>query len=395
MLDFALYIHIPFCLKKCTYCDFYSSTDMRLISAYLKALEKEIWQYRFIFPPHTYRLASIYLGGGTPTLLPSRTLVHITELLKSYWSRSENLQISCEANPGTVTENKLSELMYGGIDRITIGIQSFCNDELMTLGRLHNAREAEKAINDARSAGCKSIGIDLIFAIPGQGMKSWQNSLDKAIAQKPHHISVYGLTIEENTPLYRSVQKKETVPIDEELQRKMYVHAINALKNAGYEQYEISNFALPGHESVHNKWYWQHKAYIGLGPAAHSYDGSRRCCNIADVRAYNRRLYWDQSPLKSCEVLDKNQNMIEALFLSLRQKKGVDLKQWQAAFSQDLLRKVTPVIERWNGLDNSSLAFSRSKTNQFLICKQNRLQLTLQGVMVYDSICSDMTAALD
>ncbi len=368
---------------------------MRLISAYLKALEKEIRQYRFIFPPHTYRLASIYLGGGTPTLLPSRTLVHITELLKSYWSRSENLQISCEANPGTVTENKLSELMYGGIDRITIGIQSFCDDELMTLGRLHNAREAEKAINDARSAGCKSIGIDLIFAIPGQRMKSWQNSLDKAIAQKPHHISVYGLTIEENTPLYRSVQKKETVPIDEELQRKMYVHAINALKNAGYEQYEISNFALPGHESVHNKWYWQHKAYIGLGPAAHSYDGSRRCCNIADVRAYNRRLYWDQSPLKSCEVLDKNQNMIEALFLSLRQKKGVDLKQWQAAFSQDLLRKVTPVIERWNGLDNSSLAFSRSKTNQFIICKQNRLQLTLQGVMVYDSICSDMTAALD
>ncbi|MBD3385951.1 radical SAM family heme chaperone HemW [candidate division KSB1 bacterium] len=394
MHTFSLYIHVPFCFKKCNYCNFYSSTDLTRIDDYLLALQKEIEHYCLLFPPPEFILKSIYFGGGTPSVLQSLSIEYILSILKKKWNRLPEAQISFEINPGTVSSQKLSDLRRMGINRLSVGVQSFCDKDLLMLQRLHSKKDAETVIKQARLAGFSDVGIDLIFAIPGQTMKTWKSNLSRSLSLNPDHISVYGLTIEEETPLFQALRKNKVMPCDEELEREMYIYAAGTLKNAGYEHYEISNFALPGKESVHNQNYWQKNPYLGIGPAAHSFDGLRRCWNIADINRYTNRLHCDQSPLESCEQPSTNQQKIETIFLGLRQKSGIDLQRWKESYAQDLLQSLQPLSKNWNGLDDSTPPFSLSENNRCLSHNGNSLYLTLNGLLLYDTICSEIVSFL-
>ncbi|KQC07417.1 MAG: hypothetical protein APR62_06420, partial [Smithella sp. SDB] len=308
----GLYIHIPFCLSKCGYCSFYSIKSVNLIPEYIAALKKEIEYYRKTFSSFD----TIYIGGGTPSLLTSKQLADIFTSINKYYKIDKSAEITLEANPGDISLDYLKTLRDIGINRLNIGIQSFNDKILKFFGRRHSAKEAIAAMEATRVAGFDNLGIDLIYGVHGLGIKSWVNTLQKAVSFKPGHLSCYQLSLSEKTSLYKKYSLNEWHLPDEKTELKLFLITAEELGNAGYTHYEVSNFALTDKfKSRHNQKYWRHVPYLGLGPAANSFLNYKRWWNKATVNTYLKDIACGKMPVEDSETLSSEQLQLEALFL--------------------------------------------------------------------------------
>jgi oxygen-independent coproporphyrinogen-3 oxidase len=318
----SLYLHIPFCEKKCLYCDFYSIENRSLNGRFLDALEREIARAAGRYGGED--VDTIFFGGGTPSLLSPDELDRILRALRSAFSVARDAEITVETNPGTVTPGTLLAYRGLGVNRLSIGIQSFQPDELRFLDRIHDAGQAEACVLAAREAGFWNVSVDLIFALPGQSLQTWEATLRRAVSLGPDHISAYSLIVEPNTPLARLVQDGTVVPAARDDEAGQYEHCMEYLTAAGYEQYEVSNYARPGFRCRHNANYWSHGGYIGFGPSAHSFlpgeggVGGRRWWNISNLVNYLERIEAGRSAAAGEETLSPRQLRNERIFLGLR-----------------------------------------------------------------------------
>ncbi|MCR4963848.1 MAG: radical SAM family heme chaperone HemW [Firmicutes bacterium] len=321
----GIYIHIPFCLRKCKYCDFVSypaPADSPLLRQYVDwlAAEWRLWQEQGDFR----HCASLYLGGGTPSLLPAEEIARLLEILPP----AE--EITLEANPETVDERKLALWRQAGINRLSLGAQSFHQRLLQAMGRGHDGEQTRQAVAAARQAGFDNIGLDLIYGLPGQTLADWKQDVARALALQPQHLSLYGLTLAPETPWGRQAAAGRLTPAAEEEAAAMLAFAMEALESAGLHQYEIANFARPGRASRHNQVYWRREDYLGLGAAACSCAGNRRFANHRRLEDYRQALEQGRLPIAEEESLSPRQVLGEAMFLGLRLRQGVD----QQAFAQ-------------------------------------------------------------
>jgi oxygen-independent coproporphyrinogen-3 oxidase len=324
----SLYIHIPFCKRKCNYCDFPSYAGREsLVPEYIEALKSELGYYSSLYDKPSVK--TIFVGGGTPTLLPEEQISSLFEAIAKDFNVLPDSEISFEANPGTVTKEKLKTLINSGVNRISLGAQTFNDTLLKKLGRIHLEHDIIDAYEMIRETGFKNINLDLIFALPGENINDWQNSLVKAVKLNPEHISTYNLQIEEGTPFYTEKLEGGLLMPEEEEELKMYKIAIAFLNENGYKQYEISNFAREGFECAHNKAYWTMQDYIGIGAGAHSFINNIRIENTPFLEKY---LTKDFSAIKTEHVNTKKENMQEMIFLGLRLKKGFNLNDFTRRF---------------------------------------------------------------
>lgn len=338
----GLYIHIPFCLSKCGYCSFYSIESVNLIPEFVSALKEEIKNYSNIFS----LFDTIYFGGGTPSLLTPRQLAEILEAVNKYYKIDKNSEITLEANPGDISLQYLKELRGIGINRLNIGIQSFDDKILRFLGRRHSVKEAVAAIEAARQAGFNNMGIDLIYGVHGLGIKSWENTLQKAVSFAPEHISSYQLSLDIKTPLYKKYSSANWHLPDEKTELKLFLTTSEELESTGYIHYEVSNFArLDKFKSRHNQKYWRHVPYLGLGPAAHSLLNNKRWWNKALVKTYIKEIASGKMPVEGSEILSNEQLQLEAMFLGLRTKTGIDLKRYKTKYNIDLFAEKKTIID--------------------------------------------------
>ena len=319
----GLYIHIPFCRSKCPYCDFYSIASLSLAPLFMDALKKEIAYYKDHFGFKCFD--TVYIGGGTPTALKEE---HIGALIRHVFENmniSHNPEITIEANPCDITVEKAHSLKSMGINRISLGIQSFNGNILRFLGRRHAPKDAIAAFESLRGAGFENIGIDLIYAIPGQDLSDWMDTLKMAVSLFPEHISCYELTFEKKTPFWKKLKKGEILEVDEYTKRRFFIETSSFLESKGYIHYEISNFAKGReHFSRHNQKYWLHIPYLGLGPSAHSFDGKRRWWNFSSVKKYCDTIQKGTLPVEGLEELTEEQVRMERIFLGLRTCYGIE-----------------------------------------------------------------------
>jgi oxygen-independent coproporphyrinogen-3 oxidase len=349
----SLYVHIPFCQSKCSYCDFNSYAGLEsLIEPYVDALLAEMTLWREA-TQHT-SVATVYLGGGTPSLLPLAEVERIMTALRRRFRLTDDAEVSFEANPGTVDGPYLQALRSLGVNRLSLGVQSFHDDELATLSRIHTAAEAHDAYNTARRAGFDNVNLDLIYGLPRQTMTAWQDTLREAIALQPDHLSLYALTLEEGTPLADDVAHGRLPPPNADLAADMYLWAEDALAAAGYQHYEISNWALPSRQCRHNLAYWLNEPYLGFGAGAHSCFGGFRFANVKDPHRYiplveesaqgDGRAAEGLAPfltslrhIASAEQMTAARAMAETVVLGLRLVAGLPLKEFRRRFGQDLM----------------------------------------------------------
>lgn len=318
----GLYLHIPFCQSKCAYCTFYSTTDLSLVPLWLEALKKEIDFYQGYFQPFD----SLYLGGGTPSRLSDQEIITLMDLIQSRFDFETDSEITIEANPDDLTLKKIKRFRDSGINRISLGVQSFNDQELMLLGRPHKAQEAEEALYRIRDAGFHNLGIDLIYGLPGQTRDLWMVTIDKALRFQPEHLSCYQLSVEKDTRLWAKKEKGQIALPDESEEELFFLATSQALTERGYIHYEISNFAREASFfSRHNQKYWRRSPTLGLGPSAHSFLGNRRWWNVSSLTEYCRALEKGNPPLGGQEALTEEQVQLERLSLGLRTKEGVDL----------------------------------------------------------------------
>lgn len=341
----VIYIHIPFCVKKCDYCDFLSApVDGHTRENYVKCIIKELMHYGKIYGVNgrDILVTSVFFGGGTPSLLEGEQIMSIMKVLYDNYDIVENAEITMECNPGTLTEGKLSGYKKAGINRLSIGLQSANDDELKNIGRIHTCTQFMDSYNMARKCGFDNINIDLMSALPGQTISSYKETIEKVLAVKPEHISAYSLILEEGTPLFDRIEKledeeKPTGLPDEDTEREMYYMTERLLKDAGYNRYEISNYALSGYECKHNTAYWVRDNYLGVGIGAASCMDNVRTKNVTDIRMY-MDIYGGneegQSAIDKEEtvILTKEDMMAEFMFLGLRMMKGVSKKQFEQEF---------------------------------------------------------------
>ena len=319
MKPVSLYIHIPFCLRKCAYCDFNSGVyDGELAEGYLAAVEREMGLRGGEFVPET-----IYVGGGTPTCLSLRQLRKLLDAIEAHFEAGKVREFTVEANPATVGEEKARALLDGGVNRISLGAQSFQDPLLATLGRIHSADDTRSTYEILRKAGFRNISLDLIFAIPGETPEMWADDLRTACDMKPEHISAYCLTYEPNTPMGRGVLDGSVTPLTEDAEAEMYMHAVETLPGRGYEQYEISNFARPNRACVHNIAYWRNSNSLGIGAGAFSYIDGRRSSNARDTAEYMALLEKGR-PTVFREELEREAAARETAVLGLRMTAGLN-----------------------------------------------------------------------
>lgn len=337
----GLYIHIPFCLRKCGYCSFYSIESINLIPEYVAALKKEIKNYHNAFSSFD----TIYIGGGTPSLLAPQQIAEFFSAINQYYNLDKNAEMTLEANPGDISLEYLKAVRNIGINRLNIGIQSFDDKILNLLGRRHSSKEAMASIEAARKAGFNNLGIDLIYGIHGLGIKSWINTLHKAISFAPEHISCYQLSLDGKTPLFKKYDAEGLQLPDENTEVQLFLITTKELDNAGYIHYEVSNFARKEKfKSRHNRKYWRHVPYLGLGPASNSFLNNKRWWNTSSVKTYIKEIASGGIPVQESETLSAEQLQLEALFLGLRTKEGIDLKHYKTKYSIDLLADKKTII---------------------------------------------------
>lgn len=365
-MSIGLYIHIPFCQRKCSYCDFPSYAGYEhLYQDYITALCREIAGRGGMFSCE--QVDTLYIGGGTPTLLSKPQIFAIVNCLSQHWRISDSAEFSMEANPGTVDLDKLSFLRSMGINRISFGVQSFSDELLQKLGRVHSSREAIEVVLLAQQAGFDNINVDLMSGLPGQTPDDWLATLARASQLGIQHISAYGLKIEEGTPFFHlHKQCRLVLPTDEE-DETMYDLTVEYLPRHGFARYEISNYALPGRECLHNLKYWHYKPYIGMGAGAHSFEQGKRTANTANVADYIAKISQGDTPAISEEYINKADSMAEFVFLALRTTQGVWFSDFESHFGIDFREHfVGPAAE----LSKSGL----------LLMDQERAFLTPQGM---------------
>lgn len=375
----GLYFHIPFCRRKCLYCDFYSVGDrladwQDFVSALIaEAHDRLTGRYPAV-------IDTLYIGGGTPSLMPADEFSRLVENIMSHIAHLAEFTI--EVNPDDVNSDIVAAWSRCGVNRISMGIQSFVDSELKAIGRRHDARTALDAYDLLRN-NFENVSIDLMFGLPGQTRESFEYSVNKAIELNPEHISAYSLMYEERTALTRLRDSGTIDEAPEELSTDMFAYLTEALEQAGYEQYEISNYAHPGFQSKHNSSYWQGKPYTGLGPGAHSYDGDRtRRANLPDLKAY--LLYWlygkGACPCEK-EVLDETACREEMIMTRLRTRQGLDLNEFAKRFSDADCQRLLITARRW--IDAGYLIQSSENSKK-------SLSLTRSGIMISDEIISDL-----
>ncbi len=326
----GLYIHIPFCARKCPYCDFYSVTDLTMSNRYLAALIRQIEEYGRAMGG--YEADTVYFGGGTPSLLTKGQWKELLEALHKNFSVSETAEVSVEVNPASANLRLLKYLRKAGVNRLSVGVQSFDDTELARLGRLHSASDARETLQDAKTAGFGNISIDLMYATPMQTSQDFARSLDEAMKLDIKHLSAYGLKIEPNTPFGRTSESLN-LP-DEDAWCDMYARLVETCNAAGLYQYEISNYAKPGFESRHNLKYWTLAEYLGLGPAAHSYLGGRRFAFVRDLEVYCKAFEGgdDAHLLSEDYEAPASEAVADYIMLSMRLKPGLSTKEFTRRF---------------------------------------------------------------
>ncbi|MDD5722818.1 MAG: radical SAM family heme chaperone HemW [Syntrophales bacterium] len=366
----GIYIHIPFCLSKCGYCDFYSVTEAGKIPLFTTSLIREMEMYRGVFD----RFDTIYLGGGTPSLLGADQTGQLLDALHRTFLFFDDTEVTIEANPGDLSPEMASSLYTAGIGRISIGVQSFDDGTLALLGRRHSATEAITAIENARRAGFGNVGLDLIYGVPGQNIRSWLETIHTALSFAPEHLSCYQLTLEPSTPLGLRYRSGEIVPPDDALLCEFFMKTSETLEAAGYVHYEVSNFAR-GDEwmSRHNRKYWDHTPYLGLGPAAHSFSGNRRWWNHRCLDRYIEEVGRKVSPIGGSEMLTGEQLRLESLYLGLRTKRGVDLDEFAHRYGCDLLHEKGELLRTMQRED-------------LITITGNHLRPTRAGLLLSDSL---------
>lgn len=361
MKETAIYIHIPFCDHKCIYCDFYSIISYDNVKSYLLSLKKEI---RFFAEKYSTgrEIISIFFGGGTPSFMETEYIAEIIEEIKKNFRLKTDAEITLETNPGTVTLHKFENFLSTGINRISIGIQSFNENELKFLTRIHDSRTAIQTVHDAKTVGFNNISIDLIFNLPNQTKEIWHSNLKQAIDLPINHISTYSLILEPGTILNKMVLDGKVKLQDDDYDADLYEFTIDYLAQNGFAQYEVSNFTKPGFESVHNNAYWRYQDYLGFGTSAHSFADGTRWWNYSGLNFYLESVKKKGNAVIGREVLSSEQKLNEYVMLALRSK-GLDLIEFENNFGKDWFLKNQPHISflmenDFVRINNSLLAFT-------------------------------------
>ena len=372
----GVYVHIPFCASRCSYCDFFSTLSLADAGErYVDALIAEARLRRDELRGESVK--TLYLGGGTPSQLPLTLLGRLVAGLKGVLDLGGVEEFTIEANPDDVAPDWCDALLPLGVNRVSMGVQSFEDHILRAIGRRHTARQAVQAVENLRHAGIRNISIDLIYGLPGQTLDSWTCSVEQAIALVPQHISAYGLTYEQGTRLWRQRERGEVTEVPEEQCLKMYRILVDKLQSAGYEHYEISNFALHGYHSRHNSSYWNDTPYLGLGAAAHSYDGKVRRYNPADLLGYIDKIKAGETAYEQ-ESLTWQERYDERVMLGLRTASGVDADRLRQDFGDEAWRHFTREAQRHIAAGN------------LRVTANNRYILTRNGIMLSDAIIRDL-----
>jgi oxygen-independent coproporphyrinogen III oxidase len=377
---FSVYVHVPFCARKCSYCDFYSIEGTSLKDGYLTALRQEISRASRRGTAAT--VSTIYIGGGTPSLLTPGELEGILTAISGQFRVAPDAEVTLEVNPGTVSLDLLNAFREIGINRLSIGVQSFNDRVLAFLGRIHSGAEARVCLEHARASGFDNVNMDLIFAIPGLTREAWQHTLTDALAFAPEHISAYSLIVEEHTPLQIRVLAGDVVPVEEDEDAAHFALTMAVLEDNGYEHYEVSNYARPERRSLHNSAYWHHSNYLGFGPSAHSFwidtraGEAWRWANVRQVNGYCDLLRRDGSAVAMAEELGQRELVNERIFLALRSDGlslqgltadlGFEVSGEQRAYMHQLVARKLAVLE------------------------EGTLRLTREGFLVCDEICAHL-----
>ena len=380
----GIYIHIPFCIRKCHYCDFYSTTNLSLIDDFIIALEREIQ----MAAPIDLAFDSLYFGGGTPSVLTPQQIDKIMGAVFRNFSFGPDIEINLEVNPGSVNRDKLISYRKTGINRITVGAQSFNERNLGFLRRIHSITEATQTLEWIREAAFDHFGLDLIYGLPQQSREDWIEDMSAAISFNPQHLSCYMLTVERGTPLHTDVRCGKVKPPDEKRSAELFRTTVEFLTGSGYQQYEISNFAYrddasgTANRSRHNQKYWSFAPYIGFGPGAHSYLEPRRYWNHRNVQIYLTEIRAGKSPAAGSEELTHSQMMMEAILLGLRQADGIDLAVFKEKFGIDFKQHFAQQIEEL-------------LTERKAELRDDRLSLTTSGMLLHDSISAKLVQSFD
>lgn len=345
--ELSIYIHVPFCRRRCAYCSFVSYAGREAdIPAYSRALVEESKLRRV----EGAEVKTIYFGGGTPSLLPVEILSRILLTIDEYYKLDDRAEITLEANPGTVSPGYLKAVRSLGINRLSLGVQSLDDAELKLLGRIHTASEARASIREAKEAGFTNLSLDFIYGIPGRSLATWRKMLAEIITLSAQHLSLYGLTLEENTPMHASVKRGEISSPNPDAAASEYELAEEMLEQAGYKHYEISNWALPGFESRHNLAYWKRTPYLGLGVAAHSFLDGKRIANTSDLDEYLSAFSEGKLAPQTVEVISKATALSEAIILGLRLNEGVSADDIEAHFGINLHERFANEIAECSSL---------------------------------------------
>ncbi len=371
----GIYIHIPFCVRKCDYCDFYSvpGRDGRM-DAYLHALEVHIAESAP--QAEIYTVNTIYFGGGTPTFFGAERLARLLQIVRKQFNVSKDCEITVECNPDSADQDTLLTLKKAGVNRLSMGVQSAQDKELEEIGRVHSFAQATRAFQRARDAGFDNISLDLIYGLPDQTMESWKESVEALLKLNPEHLSCYGLKLEQGTPLYERREQEQMA--DDDTQADMYLWMVERLKNAGYGQYEISNFARPGRQSRHNLKYWMGEEYIGFGPSAHSYFGRQRYSFVRDLDAYVKGVLYNGKILDESTRINRREMGKEYLMLRMRTIWGVEENEYRERFYLNF----RPLEERFREYESYGWAE----------CTEGRWHFTPSGFLLSNPLIGDALA---
>ncbi|WP_343523473.1 radical SAM family heme chaperone HemW [Pedobacter sp.] len=369
----GIYIHIPFCKKACHYCDFHFSTSLKYADEMVEAICKEIKMKKDRI---TGQVGSIYLGGGTPSILSQVALQKIFDAINHTFPVDANAEITIETNPDDLTARKLKELKQLPVNRFSVGIQSFYDEDLIWMNRAHQAREAEDCIRRSQDAGFENLTLDLIYGYPLLTDQKWLNNIQKAIELEVPHISAYALTVEPRTALAHAIKNKKQSPVNDNQSAAQFVILMDKLVAAGFEHYEISNFAKPGHHAVHNTNYWKGVDYIGIGPSAHGFDGRNRYMNPANNALYIETLEKNKLP-ESVEELSLNDRFNEYIMTSMRTIWGIDLQKINTDFGKDFLEETKHNLKSFEDKD-------------WLLMDGNNICLSQNGKLFADHIASEL-----
>lgn len=341
MNKLSLYIHIPFCIKKCGYCDFvsfnYNETSMM---QYLSYLKKEI----VMNSDKSKQIHTVFIGGGTPSLMSGDMVKSLMDVLNDAFDMTTCKEVTLESNPGTITKEKLIAYKRAGINRVSIGVQTLNDETLKTLGRIHEVQTVYDTVDLFKEVGMTNFNMDLMFGLPGQSLEHLTSTVDKMIGLNPSHISAYSLKFEEGTPFYEKLEKGDLEALDDESDRAMYHCVVNKLNEAGYHQYEISNFSKEGYPCKHNLVYWEKKDYLGLGIAAHSCIGKERFYNVDTLEAYYKKIDQNVKPVEAITPIDEADDLFETIMLQLRLNEGLNVASLNEKFAIDFFARYNKVI---------------------------------------------------